>query len=137
MNIPTSSASNTEVFDWIFVYANKVTAADLLRAKHTHKDILVHFLTLLRMSIRDTGKFHNPKTRLTKNMMESSIRAEVHNYADEFLFHPRVLPEYHPIHRAEMIKIILELLNKQGIDARVAVSGPTESGLVVEPKKSN
>jgi hypothetical protein len=128
-----SSQSQEAVVCWVTMNCLRVTVDTLLSTAKPDTCVLQELLKRLRFVNKKRGLFHvsraeNSRESLSAQMREQSLRKEVHDWPDKFCFHMRELKEYHSVHLAEMIVIVLDLLLAQGIDCRVSTASPDIPG---------
>lgn len=103
---------------WVNKHGKEVTVETLLSSTNARTDILMALLERVRASIRKVAFVERGRTPASKHMLEHRIREEVHNMPLKFNFAMDALREFHPVHRAEMIVILLSMLQHQGVDAK-------------------
>ena len=117
--LPSSGTSLGSTELWVTQNSSKITVETLLMTPTPRVDVLTILLERVR------GVVRNIKIIKTKNVNEPVIRAEVRDYPSRFCFHSNALRDYSPMHLAEMIAVLLELLSSMGIDARSRETRPT------------
>ena len=125
--LPAAEENLEPLLDWVNLHVNQITVNTLLSTPVPRPDILVVLVNRLRYRIRRAGSFSiaKPESMLAPyKHTEEALRNEVRNYPAAFNFNPRMLRDYHPIHLAEMLVTVLNMLEAQGIDCRVQSPGP-------------
>jgi len=118
-HLPDNSVKINSVEDWARQFSAQISIETVLNTQNPRSDILLELLQRVRFVVRRTKFVHAPTNNLvSKEMTEASLRAEVHDHPSNFVFHVGALRQHNPIHNAEMICILLGLLDKQGINAR-------------------
>ena len=103
---------------WVDKHGKEITIETLLNSTNARPDVLEALLERVRASVRKVAFVERGRTPASKHMLECRIREEVHNMPLKFNFDMNALREFHPVHRAEMIVILLGMLQHQGIDAK-------------------
>jgi hypothetical protein len=119
--------------DYVAHHASEITMDLVFTTSDPNSQILLTLLARVRHSLhygRDNS-FVVDRNDRTREMKEHRLREEVHNWPDKFNFHAEALREYHPVHRAEMITVLMAKLDAQGINARSRTKAPAEAGLQI------
>ena len=103
---------------WVDKHSREITVETLFNSTNSRPDVLEALLERVRASIRKVAFVQRGRTPTSKHMLEHRIREEVHNMPLKFNFATDALREFHPVHRAEMIVILLAMLQHQGVDAK-------------------
>ena len=122
-NLDDSSPINVGI--WTAAHCSNISVETLLNSIKPSTIVLLNLLEMCRYIIRNAGPIRVSKLdgHMTRQMREQAYRDDVRNNPSKFTFAPSAFEEYHPVHIAEMMVIILNMLDEQGIDARV----PTNS----------
>src|SRR5262245_33561649 len=100
--------------DWVNTHAAKVTVRSVLNTPRPHPQILMQLLYRCRFVAKRFGTFRMPRAEDDKR-----YREQVREEADRFNFHISAMRSYNPSQVGEMIKILLEKLALQGINASI------------------
>ena len=141
MNIPREL--NEPVLLWTLHNSRKITAATLLENELYSPQQIEVFLLLLQQfrhrvrSVRFVRVGRPGGLSAEKHMMEQRIRDEVHDRPDKFTCYELDLEDYHPVHVAEMIVIVLSRLKSIGIDATNSNTAPARAQLAMPKRDAN